>query len=61
MQSDLYTFVEGVPARNAARSKSDDPIIELGPEFAKVDDFRSFFFFFFSLLMHKCVKLPLNV
>lgn len=39
-QSDLYTFVDGVPKRNAARSKPVDPVIELGPEFAKVSDFH---------------------
>lgn len=36
VQSDLYTFVDGIPTRNAARLKLDDPVIELGPEFAKV-------------------------
>lgn len=37
LQSDLYTFDEGIPTRNSARANPDDPLVELGPEFADVN------------------------
>ncbi|CAN4126100.1 unnamed protein product [Withania somnifera] len=43
LQSDLYTSAEGTLVRNAARANPKDPSIEFGPEFGKVDDFRSRF------------------
>lgn len=36
LQSDLYSVVDGVMVRNAARTNPCDPSIELGPEFANV-------------------------
>ncbi|CAI9103301.1 OLC1v1001757C1 [Oldenlandia corymbosa var. corymbosa] len=39
-QSDLYSFDEGIPIRNPMRENPVDPMIELGPEFAHVDDFH---------------------
>lgn len=60
VQSDLYTFVDGIPTRNAARLKLDDPVIELGPEFAKVCFWKldsNLFFFGASV----CVRTSLIV
>ncbi|CAL5382322.1 unnamed protein product [Camellia sinensis] len=43
VQSDLYTYTEGVLTRNSARTNLADPSIELGPEFEKLSDFQSRF------------------
>ncbi|KAL5066556.1 hypothetical protein RYX36_028293 [Vicia faba] len=43
LQSDLYTYREGVLTRNPARTNPLTPVIDLGPEFAKIDDFQSRF------------------
>ncbi|KAK7250597.1 hypothetical protein RIF29_33126 [Crotalaria pallida] len=43
LQSDLYTCREGVLTRNPARTNPLNPVIDLGPEFDKVDDFRNRF------------------
>ncbi|CAI8611517.1 unnamed protein product [Vicia faba] len=40
LQSDLYTYREGVLTRNPARTNPLNPVIDLGPEFAKIDDFQ---------------------
>lgn len=39
LQSDLYTYKEGVLTRNPARTNPLNPVIDLGPEFAKVKFF----------------------
>lgn len=39
VQSDLYTVEDGLVIRNPARSKSENPAIELSSEFKKVGDF----------------------
>uniref|UniRef100_A0A0E0JGQ9 UTP--glucose-1-phosphate uridylyltransferase n=1 Tax=Oryza punctata TaxID=4537 RepID=A0A0E0JGQ9_ORYPU len=41
--SDLYIVMDGVVTRNPARDNSSDPLIELGPEFKKVDIFLNRF------------------
>ncbi|KAF1865063.1 hypothetical protein Lal_00004437 [Lupinus albus] len=43
LQSDLYTYGEGVLTRNPARTNPLNPVIDLGPEFDKVGDFQSRF------------------
>ncbi|KAL2346021.1 hypothetical protein Fmac_000021 [Flemingia macrophylla] len=43
LQSDLYTCEEGVLTRNTSRTNPLNPVIDLGPEFEKVDDFQSRF------------------
>ncbi|KEH36395.1 UTP--glucose-1-phosphate uridylyltransferase isoform X2 [Medicago truncatula] len=43
LQSDLYTSREGVLARNPARTDALNPVIDLGPEYEKIADFRSRF------------------
>lgn len=43
LQSDLYAASNGVLIRNAARTNSKDPSIELGPEFDKLGSFASRF------------------
>ncbi|XP_021283178.1 UTP--glucose-1-phosphate uridylyltransferase-like isoform X2 [Herrania umbratica] len=43
LQSDLYSFTEGVLIRNDARTTPTNPSIDLGPEFEKVSDFQSRF------------------
>lgn len=43
VQSDLYTYTEGVLTRDSARTNLADPSIELGPEFEKLSDFQSRF------------------
>ncbi|KAI8025541.1 UTP--glucose-1-phosphate uridylyltransferase 1, partial [Camellia lanceoleosa] len=43
VQSDLYTYTEGVLTRNSARTNLADPSIELGPDFEKLSDFQSRF------------------
>ncbi|XP_058785729.1 UTP--glucose-1-phosphate uridylyltransferase-like [Vicia villosa] len=43
LQSDLYTYKEGVLTRNPARTNPLNPVIDLGPEFAKIGDFQSRF------------------
>ncbi|XP_061372437.1 UTP--glucose-1-phosphate uridylyltransferase-like [Gastrolobium bilobum] len=43
LQSDLYTCKEGVLTRNPARTNPLNPVIDLGAEFEKVDDFQSRF------------------
>ncbi|KAK9106490.1 hypothetical protein Syun_022501 [Stephania yunnanensis] len=43
VQSDLYTVADGFVIRNSARSNPANPIIELGPEFKKVNNFLSRF------------------
>ncbi|KAL2317306.1 hypothetical protein Fmac_031182 [Flemingia macrophylla] len=39
VQSDLYTLEEGFVIRNKARANPENPSIELGPEFKKVNNF----------------------
>ncbi|MCO5576633.1 hypothetical protein L7F22_030448 [Adiantum nelumboides] len=39
VQSDLYTVEDGLVVRNPARSKLENPAIELSSEFKKVGDF----------------------
>ena len=36
LQSDLYSFAEGVLVQNDARTTTTNPSIDLGPEFEKV-------------------------
>ncbi|RDX82850.1 UTP--glucose-1-phosphate uridylyltransferase, partial [Mucuna pruriens] len=43
LQSDLYTCRQGVLTHNPARTNPSNPVIDLGPEFEKVDDFQSRF------------------
>ncbi|XP_024640837.2 UTP--glucose-1-phosphate uridylyltransferase 2 isoform X1 [Medicago truncatula] len=43
LQSDLYTSREGVLARNPARTNALNPVIDLGPKYEKIADFRSRF------------------
>ncbi|KAK7351945.1 hypothetical protein VNO77_11734 [Canavalia gladiata] len=43
VQSDLYTCREGVLTRNPARTNPLNPVIDLGPEFEKVDAFQGRF------------------
>ncbi|XVF06732.1 hypothetical protein REPUB_Repub06bG0076000 [Reevesia pubescens] len=43
LQSDLYTFTDGVLVRNDARTSPTDPSVYLGPEFEKISDFQSRF------------------
>ncbi|KAL2478443.1 UTP--glucose-1-phosphate uridylyltransferase-like [Forsythia ovata] len=43
LQSDLYTFTDGILTRNTARGNLADPSIELGPEFETINDFRTRF------------------
>ncbi|XP_038884595.1 UTP--glucose-1-phosphate uridylyltransferase-like [Benincasa hispida] len=43
LQSDLYTSNKGLVVRNAARASPVNPSIDLGPEFEKINDFRSRF------------------
>ncbi|XP_052192369.1 UTP--glucose-1-phosphate uridylyltransferase-like isoform X2 [Diospyros lotus] len=43
VQSDLYTYAEGILTRNNARVKPANPSIELGREFEKLSNFRSRF------------------
>ncbi|CAI9769667.1 unnamed protein product [Fraxinus pennsylvanica] len=43
LQSDLYTFTDGILTRNTARVNLADPIIELGPEFDNINDFQTRF------------------
>ncbi|XP_022746641.1 UTP--glucose-1-phosphate uridylyltransferase-like isoform X2 [Durio zibethinus] len=43
LQSDLYTFAEGVLVRNDTRTSPTNPSIDLGPEFKKISDFNSRF------------------
>ncbi|BAT77440.1 hypothetical protein VIGAN_02001900 [Vigna angularis var. angularis] len=43
LQSDLYTCREGVLTRNPARTNHLNPVIDLGPEFEKINDFQSRF------------------
>ncbi|TYI02337.1 hypothetical protein ES332_A11G260100v1 [Gossypium tomentosum] len=40
LQSDLYSFTEGMFVRNDARVSPSDPSIALGPEFEKISDFK---------------------
>ncbi|CAH9097837.1 unnamed protein product [Cuscuta epithymum] len=42
-RSDLYSLVNGVMTRNAARTNPCDPSIQLGPEFENVNDFDTRF------------------
>ncbi|RAL45159.1 hypothetical protein DM860_014569 [Cuscuta australis] len=42
-RSDLYSIVDGIMVRNAARANSCDPSIQLGPEFEKVGEFHNRF------------------
>lgn len=39
VQSDLFTFTDGILTRNTARENLADPIIELGTEFENVKGF----------------------
>ncbi|XAR63367.1 UTP--glucose-1-phosphate uridylyltransferase [Bertholletia excelsa] len=43
VQSDLYTYVNGILTRSSARTNPSDPCIELGPEFQKLSDYQSRF------------------
>ncbi|XVE62431.1 hypothetical protein DITRI_Ditri06bG0117600 [Diplodiscus trichospermus] len=43
LQSDLYTFDEGVLVPNDARTSPNNPSIDLGPEFEKIRDFKQRF------------------
>ncbi|KAG6663804.1 hypothetical protein I3843_02G038300 [Carya illinoinensis] len=43
LQSDLYTYSNGILVRNTARTNPVNPSISLGPEFGKVSDFLSRF------------------
>ncbi|CAI0437935.1 unnamed protein product [Linum tenue] len=43
LKSDIYSAVDGSLVRNPARTNPLDPSIELGPEFEKIDDFKSRF------------------
>jgi len=43
LQSDLYTYNDGVLVRNTARTNPVNPSIDLGPEFGQVSDFLSRF------------------
>lgn len=37
LQSDLYTLSDGFVTRNPARANPENPSIDLGPEFKKVE------------------------
>ncbi|XWS58617.1 hypothetical protein CRYUN_Cryun08bG0050000 [Craigia yunnanensis] len=43
LQSDLYTFAEGVLVQNDVRTTPTNPSVNLGPEFEKIRDFKSRF------------------
>ncbi|XP_039003452.1 UTP--glucose-1-phosphate uridylyltransferase-like [Hibiscus syriacus] len=43
LQSDLYTFKEGILVRNDKRVSPSDPHITLGPKFKKISDFKTRF------------------
>ncbi|GMI65002.1 hypothetical protein HRI_000169500 [Hibiscus trionum] len=40
LQSDLYSFNEGILVRNDERVSPSDPHIDLGPEFEKINEFK---------------------
>lgn len=43
LQSDLYTFIDGILTRNTARENPTDPSVQLGPVFRNVNDFKERF------------------